>query len=202
MGISRNSALRRQLLGFSVTKPPRRISIQLFNTGHSSTQSSLLLVPLIMDSVPTELASTIQSAHIKRHPDAALDVNPPTAASTREPVILQSLKHGSDDGIDEDEDDIPYSVLRPQPRHYNLPPLPDLRFEQSYLRSISKADTWWKVALITTRDQILVPLTQGLLYNLFLCGWQYWNRNARLHGNTLGARVRRWWWGVNNWKIH
>ncbi|WAO88352.1 Hypothetical protein NCS54_00569500 [Fusarium falciforme] len=155
-----------------------------------------------MDSAPTELASTIQSTHIKRHPDAALDVNPPTAASAREPVILQSLKHGSDDGIDEDEEDIPYSVLRPQPRHYNLPPLPDLRFEQSYLRSISKADTWWKVALITTRDQILVPLTQGLLYNLFLCGWQYWNRNARLHGNTLGARVRRWWWGVNNWKIH
>lgn len=137
-----------------MTKPPRRISIQLFNKGHGSIQRCLLLIPPIMDSVPTELASTIQSAHIKRHPDAALDVNPPTAALTREPVILQSLKHGSDDGIDEDEEDIPYSVLRPQPRHYNLPPLPDLRFEQSYLRSISKADTWWKVALITTRDQV------------------------------------------------
>ncbi|KAM5351550.1 hypothetical protein ACJ41O_004273 [Fusarium nematophilum] len=154
-----------------------------------------------MDSAPTEIAATIQAAHIKRHPDPSLDINPPTAAETREPMILRSLKHGSDDGIDEDEEDIPYSVLRPAPRHYNLPPLPDLRFEQSYLRSISKADTWWKVALITARDQILMPLTQGLVYNLFLCGWQHWNRNARLHGNTLGARVRRWWWGVNNWKI-
>ena len=142
------------MLSFSVTKPPRRISIQLFNKGHDSIHRSLSAVLPTMDSAPTELASTIQSAHIKRHPDAALDVNPPTAASTREPVILQSLKHGSDDGIDEDEEDIPYSVLRPQPRHYNLPPLPDLRFEQSYLRSISKADTWWKVALITTRDQV------------------------------------------------
>jgi hypothetical protein len=151
-----------------------------------------------MDSGPTELAATVQAASIEHNPDPALDVNPSTAAERRQPVTLEH-DHGIDD--DDDEEDIPYSVLRPAPRHSNLPPLPDLRFEQSYLRSISKADTWWKVALITTRDQILMPLTQGLVYNLFLCGWQHWNRNARLHGNTLGARVRRWWWGVNNWKI-
>ncbi|KAM0251434.1 hypothetical protein ACHAP5_001743 [Fusarium lateritium] len=157
-----------------------------------------------MESGPTELASTLQAASIERHPDPKLDTNPPTAAGRSQRVTLEHAKHAHDDGIDEDEDDeedIPYSVLRPAPRHSNLPPLPDLRFEQSYLRSISNADTWWKVALITTRDQILMPLTQGLVYNLFLCGWQQWNRNARLHGNTLGARVRRWWWGVNNWKI-
>ncbi|KAF5006882.1 hypothetical protein FDECE_6759 [Fusarium decemcellulare] len=111
-----------------------------------------------MDSAPTEIAATIQAAHIKRHPDPSHDINPPTTAETREPVILQSLKHASDDGIDEDEEeDIPYSVLRPAPRHSKLPPLPDLRFEQSYLRSISKADTWWEVALITIRDQVHGP---------------------------------------------
>ncbi|KAM0204603.1 hypothetical protein ACHAPA_001954 [Fusarium lateritium] len=157
-----------------------------------------------MESGPTELASTLQAASIEHHPDPKLDTNPPTAAGRSQRVTLEHAKHAHDDGIDEDdeeEEDIPYSVLRPAPRHSNLPPLPDLRFEQSYLRSISNADTWWKVALITTRDQILMPLTQGLVYNLFLCGWQQWNRNARLHGNTLGARVRRWWWGVNNWKI-
>ncbi|KAH7251983.1 hypothetical protein BKA59DRAFT_473397 [Fusarium tricinctum] len=157
-----------------------------------------------MESGPTELASTLQAASIEHHPDPKLDSNPPTAAGRSQRVTLEHAKHGHDDGIDEDEEDeedIPYSVLRPAPRHSNLPPLPDLRFEQSYLRSISNADTWWKVALITTRDQILMPLTQGLVYNLFLCGWQQWNRNARLHGNTLGARVRRWWWEVNDWKI-
>ncbi|KAI1030872.1 hypothetical protein LB503_012370, partial [Fusarium chuoi] len=148
-----------------------------------------------MDSAPTELAATIQAASIERHPDPALDINPPTAAERRQPVTLEHFKHEHDGGIDDDDDDdddeedIPYSVLRPAPRHSHLPPLPDLRFEQSYLRSISKADTWWK---------IIMPLTQGLVYNLFLCGWQHWNRNARLHGDTLGARVRRWWWGVNN----
>ncbi|KAF4951648.1 hypothetical protein FGADI_7300 [Fusarium gaditjirri] len=135
-----------------------------------------------MDSAPTELAATIQAASIEHHPDPALDANPPTAAERRQPVTLERVKHEHDDAIDGDEDeeeDIPYSVLRPAPRHSHLPPLPDLRFEQSYLRSISKADTWWK---------IIMPLTQGLVYNLFLCGWQHWNKNARLHGNTLGAR--------------
>ncbi|KAK7414516.1 hypothetical protein QQX98_006627 [Neonectria punicea] len=107
-----------------------------------------------MNSGATELAATIQAAHINRHPDPKLDINPSTASATREPVTLRSLEHASDDEVDdEDEEYIPYSVLQPTPRSYNLPPLPDLRFEQSYLRSISKADTWWKVALITVRDQ-------------------------------------------------
>ncbi|KAF5021421.1 hypothetical protein F66182_6546 [Fusarium sp. NRRL 66182] len=118
-----------------------------------------------MDSAPTELGATIQAASIERHPDPTLDINPPTAAERRQPVTLQHLKHPHDDGIDEDDDedddDIPVSVLRPAPRHSNLPPLPDLRFEQSYLRSISKADSWWKVALITTRDQVHMTKPQN-----------------------------------------
>lgn len=56
--------------------------------------------------------------------------------------------------IDNDEDDIPYSVLRPPKKQYNLPPLPDLRFEQSYLRSIETADTWWKVLFVTIKSQV------------------------------------------------
>lgn len=116
-----------------------------------------------MESGPTELAGTLQAASIERHPDPKLDSNPPTAAGRSQRVTLEHVKHGHDDGIDEDDDeeeDIPYSVLRPAPRHSNLPPLPDLRFEQSYLRSISNADTWWKVALITTRDQVYTNSTE------------------------------------------
>ena len=47
----------------------------------------------------------------------------------------------------------------------------------------------------------MMPFLQGIIYNLFLLGWQSWNRNARLHGNSVGARVRRWWYGVNNWPL-
>lgn len=57
---------------------------------------------------------------------------------------------------DVEEDEIPISVLHPPPRKRSLPPLPDLRFEQSYLRSIEHANGWGAVAYITIRDQVRV----------------------------------------------
>lgn len=118
-----------------------------------------------------ELAGSIQAAHINHNPDLAHDAAPATAAEKKETVSLHGLKPGEayrvrddlddvmsddeDEDDEEEEEDIPYSVLRPAPRNKNqMPPLPDLRFEQSYLHSIAGADTWWKVALITTRDQV------------------------------------------------
>lgn len=177
-------------------------------------------------SVPTQLAETIQTAHIKRHPSPTHDINPSTAADKIEPLSSSSEKHhpsqhddlGSIDGVsdsddplhlgvgededeEEEEDDEDFHTLGRRRRRANLPPLPDLRFEQSYLRSISNATTWYKVAFITVCDQVMMPLLQGTLYNLAWGGWQYWNKTAQIHGSTAGARVRRWWYGVNNWKI-
>ncbi|KAJ4392008.1 hypothetical protein N0V93_005628 [Gnomoniopsis smithogilvyi] len=146
--------------------------------------------------IPMQIAETVQTAHINREPSAAHDINPSTAADTREPVQLDERKVE-----DEDEDDIPTSVLRPLKRFDHLPPLPDLRFEQSYLHSIKDAKSWWMVAYITTKDQLMMPLIQGIAYNLLWCGWERWNRNAQLTGNSIGARARRWWYGVNNWPI-
>lgn len=110
-----------------------------------------------MSQAAAELAATIQTAHINQDPDLAHDAAPATAADEKETVSVHGLKHGDKYSLheDDDEDDIPYSVLRPTPRNkHQLPPLPDLRFEQSYLHSIAGADTWWKVVLITTRDQV------------------------------------------------
>ncbi|ODA82831.1 hypothetical protein RJ55_01340 [Drechmeria coniospora] len=154
-----------------------------------------------ISSIPGELATTLQTAHLRRDPNLQFDAAPSTAADKKVVVVPDPDDEPHDDADNIDEDDIPYSVLSPAPRPRQLPPLPDLRFEQSYLRSIAGADTWWKVVLITTRDQVIMPLAQGLIYNLLLCGWQQWNRNARLHGNSVGARVRRWWYGVNKWPI-
>lgn len=42
---------------------------------------------------------------------------------------------------------------------------------------------------------------QGVLWTLLLNGWRHWNRSAKFSGQSVGARIRRWWWGVNNWKI-
>ncbi|CRK30283.1 hypothetical protein HYQ46_012276 [Verticillium longisporum] len=153
-------------------------------------------------SIPTQIAETVQTAHINRAPSPTHDLNPSTAVSEKRPVDIDlDLDSASDDGIDNLEDAIPYSVLRPRRRSHNLPPMPDLRFEQSYLNSLAKAQSWQGVAWITTRDQVLMPLVQGVVYNLFLLGWQSWNRNAQIHGSSVGARVRRWWYGVNKWAI-
>ncbi|KAI8628663.1 hypothetical protein F5Y19DRAFT_109588 [Xylariaceae sp. FL1651] len=180
-------------------------------------------------SIPTQIAELVQTAHIKRSPSPRHDLNPSTAASVKEPVYLtpssppppSSFPSSSssqpaatatrdefdDDGIDDDDDEIPISVLmRPHeaPRRRrtpSFPPMPDLRFEQSYLHSIAGAETWWRVAWITVRDQMMMPLAQGVLYNLAIVGWQHWNRNAQMSGSSVGARIRRWWYGVNNWPL-
>jgi len=34
-----------------------------------------------------------------------------------------------------------------------------------------------------------------------LSGWRHWNRNAQFSGQSVGSRIRRWWWEVNNWEI-
>jgi len=99
-----------------------------------------------------EIASTLQSVSINRHPDPLRDINPSTAASKREPVNIRSSPVASD----VEEDEIPLSILRPPPRKRSLPPLPDLRFEQSYLKSIEHAEGWGAVAYITLRDQVRI----------------------------------------------
>lgn len=118
------------------------------------------------DSLPLTIAETIQTASINRAPSPTHDLNPSTAASEKQPVFVSphastsassvdKYAYDEDEGIDEDEDeDIPYNVIRPIPRRTSFPPLPDLRFEQSYLASIAAADTKWKVAYITIRDQV------------------------------------------------
>jgi len=42
---------------------------------------------------------------------------------------------------------------------------------------------------------------QGMLWTLALSGWRYWNKSAEFSGASVGSRVRRWWYGVNNWEI-
>ncbi|KAF2092716.1 DUF1770-domain-containing protein, partial [Rhizodiscina lignyota] len=153
-----------------------------------------------------EIASAIQSASIEKHPSPEHDINPSTAASSKEPVTV-SLPSSPEDDIDEPEaeDEIPVSVLRPlpRPRRSTLPPLPDLRFEQSYLKSIQHCESTWAVLWITFRDQVVLALAQGFLWTLIMAGWRHFNRGGagKFSGQRVGARLRRWWWGVNGWTL-
>lgn len=117
------------------------------------------------------------------------DIAPSTAADT-------SKIHDDYLGIDEsdasDTRSISSSVVNYGPEgrlRKQLPQVPDLRFEQSYLASIAPAQgVWWKIALITLKDQVMMPLVQGVLYNLLVAGWKMWNRGARLSGAGVGGR--------------
>ncbi|KAL9088639.1 MAG: hypothetical protein Q9159_002974 [Coniocarpon cinnabarinum] len=149
-----------------------------------------------------ELASTLQSATIKQNPDPDHDLDPSTAASVKSPVkldhvrpVCRSASHSSA------EDEYPLSVLRPAPRTHNLPPLPDLRFEQSYLARIKHCQSHWSVAWVTFLDHVFMPLAQGVIWNLGVFGWRAWNRGVKFRGKGVGAKIRRWWWGVNGWDI-
>ncbi len=47
----------------------------------------------------------------------------------------------------------------------------------------------------------MLPLVQGMVWSLALHGWRYWNRTAQLSGNSVGTKIRRWWYRTNNWKV-
>ncbi|PGH15761.1 hypothetical protein AJ79_02141 [Helicocarpus griseus UAMH5409] len=165
-----------------------------------------------------QLAETLQTASVNPQPSPTHDVNPSTSVSEKETLAAKTQHHhqhhrhhhrhhhrrspsDASDATSISSDIIDRRrTIRPLQRA-PLPPLPDLRFEQSYLASLKGAESWQRVAWITLRDQVLLPLIQGTLWTLALTGWRYWNRGAQFTGRTLGSRVRRWWWGVNNWKI-
>lgn len=44
-------------------------------------------------------------------------------------------------------------------------------------------------------------LVQGIAWTLVVAGWRHWNAKAKFSGHSVGSRIRRWWWGVNNWDI-
>ncbi|KAF3916936.1 hypothetical protein ABW21_db0208363 [Orbilia brochopaga] len=170
-----------------------------------------------MTDVPFLAAqSALTDAHIRHDPTLESSIAPPTAAETKilTPSDTYDEDHDSVDLEDDPSDDddvasITSSILYQSQHtldraiHRPLPPLPDLRFEQSYLASIKNAAAdrkYWLVAMITVRDQLLFPLIQGCIWNLGLLGWRYWNRGVKFRGEGLGARVRRWWWQVNGWE--
>lgn len=98
-----------------------------------------------------QIPEVIQSSTVRRDPSPHHDLNPATAASEKQPVVTGPA---SDAGSIPSDIVDPSRVVRPVRRRQTLPPMPDLRFEQSYLASIKDADTWGRVAWITVRDQV------------------------------------------------
>lgn len=40
-----------------------------------------------------------------------------------------------------------------------------------------------------------------MTWTLIVAGWRHWNGATKFRGQTMGAKIRRWWWGVNGWVL-
>ncbi|KAL1957686.1 hypothetical protein VTO42DRAFT_5663 [Malbranchea cinnamomea] len=135
-----------------------------------------------------QLAETVQTASLR---------------SRRSPERTRRRDHhlhripSASDAASFDTDIVPLS--RTAKTLSKRPPIPDLRFEQSYLASLRCADTWGRIAWITTRDQVLLPLIQGTLWTLALSGLRSWNRGAHVGGRKVGVSLRQLWRKISNW---
>ncbi|CAK3861883.1 hypothetical protein CBER1_08088 [Lecanosticta acicola] len=158
-----------------------------------------------LEDAAIQAAETIQTAHLNKAPTKQ-DMAPSTAADTKERVTFDRSADVASEADEVGEDEVPLSILRPLPQDQwrKRPahvPLPDLRFEQSYLKSIEHTNGWQGVAYVTIKDQVLMPLVQGMVWSLVVAWWRHWNTATKFSGQSVGAKIRRWWWGVNNWPI-
>jgi Autophagy receptor ATG43 len=83
------------------------------------------------------------------------------------------------------------AIESPRPRltRRPLPPIPDLRFEQSYLKQLeaAKGSVFW-IIVITIREQILFPGVQGCVWALATMGI----RTLRLRQAESGRQWGTW----------
>lgn len=106
-----------------------------------------------MSDPAIQLAETIQTASLNRHPSPSRDINPSTSISQKVPTHAFHRSPSDAASLSSDIVD-PSRAIRPATQRAPLPPMPDLRFEQSYLASLKGAETWRQIAWITTRDQV------------------------------------------------
>jgi hypothetical protein len=169
-----------------------------------------------MEEAAKTLAQTaVQDSHIIRHPSPSRDIAPATSAD-RPPVSIvrdalpsiqfsssrtnlhQLSKHiiaadeEADDAASEISlDDTPHPRSAPKRQRPQLPPIPDLRFEQSYLKQLEAAQgsVLW-IIIITIREQVLFPGVQGFLWALGIAGMRTLRARQAENGAGWGAWIR------------
>lgn len=116
------------------------------------------MAPPGLEDAAIQAAETVQTAHINKAPTER-DLAPSTAADTKERVVFDRSADVVSEADDVEDDEVPLSILKPLPgdQQQRMPPhlqLPDLRFEQSYLKSISNTNDWKVITYITIKDQV------------------------------------------------
>ena len=168
-----------------------------------------------MEEAAKTLAQTaVQDSHIIRHPSPSRDIAPATSAD-RPPVhvavrnLLPSIQFSSSHAdlhrLSKQEEDIedetaseisldesPHPV-EPRKTRRPLPPIPDLRFEQAYLKQLEAAQgsVLWMI-IITIREQVLFPGVQGFLWALGIAGIRSLRATQAESGRAWGSWIRDW----------
>jgi hypothetical protein len=175
------------------------------------------------DVAKTLAQTAVQDSHIIRHPSPSRDIAPATSAdrppvsiardalpsiqfsSSRANLHALSKPHPSEHDIDDDdqeeitselslEEDSPAPSSPPPKRQRPpLPPIPDLRFEQAYLKQLeaAKGSVFW-IVIITLREQVLFPGVQGFLWALGLAGIRTLRTRQAESGREWGSWIRDW----------
>jgi hypothetical protein len=171
-----------------------------------------------MEEAAKTLAQTaLQDGHIIRNPSPSKDIAPATSAD-KPPVSIAlrghlpsiqfssshadlhrlSQREEEDEEIEETASEIsleesPHVIEPTKPRRQNLPPIPDLRFEQSYLKQLEAAQgsVFWMI-FITIREQVLFPGLQGFVWALAVTGIRSLRASQAENGRAWGSWVRDW----------
>lgn len=159
--------------------------------------------------------TAVQDSHITHQPSLSRD-SVPSASGDRAPAsivrdALPSIQfssshpdlhrltqqhHEEDTDVDDTDTEItletsPHPLSPRKSQRSKLPPLPDLRFEQSYLKQLEGANgsIMWMI-IITIREQILFPGLQGFLWALGMAGLRSLRAAQAENGRVWGGWLR------------
>ena len=118
--------------------------------------------------------------------------------------FVENIRQEQDDDDEEDEEDGELedderrtralegrhagAIHIPVPSGIIRPTLPDMRFEQAYLASITPAKgSKMGIFLITVRDQVVMPFAQGFLWAFAVISFKTWNAHSSRNGIYFGS---------------
>ena len=130
-----------------------------------------------------EAAKSIQDVHINQSPELE-DITPAVDASAHE--LLNNE-------VTEPSRSTPSAHHRRRHHGPALPPIPDLRFEPSYLAGLTRAQgSWNKAAWLTIRDQVIYPGLQGFGVALATIAFRSLILRQKESGTAWGLYIRDW----------
>ncbi len=156
-----------------------------------------------MEATKVALETLVQDAHINRHPEIApdtsgkrhvfvLSTNMLNNIADRKPIEI----HLDDESDDEDPSDGPEAVPASHRERragglLNGQPIPDLRFEQTYLASLRRTDlSWYSIFRVTLIDYLMFPMFQGLLWTLAVASLRHLRGTTTKSGRQFGQVLR------------